>query len=63
MPEFKITDPLSRAFLQNRIQGFLPRIKKMTKTKSPKPVFTLDELAADLERTLAEFKDRAARSV
>lgn len=55
---FKMTDPLARAFLQNRIDGFSPRIKKLKATKTKPYTFTLEELAADLRRTLKEFEDR-----
>lgn len=53
-----MTDPLARAFLQNRIDAFKPRIKKMKKTKTGGYVWELQELANDMRRTLKEFEER-----
>ncbi len=55
------TEPLTRAWLENRIQAFVPRIKKAKKTKAAPYEHTLDFLVLDLERTLTELKDRVGK--
>lgn len=48
----------ARAWLKVRIDGFLPRIKKLRKTKNKNYEHTLHELYLDLRDTLEEFKRR-----
>lgn len=58
MPEFKLTDPLVRAWLKNRVEAFVPRVKKLKATKAKPYTWSLRELAADMQRTLDELNDR-----
>lgn len=54
----RYTENLTRSILKNRIESFLPRITRLKKTKAAPHAFSLQELAADLERTLVDIKDR-----
>lgn len=52
------TEAQTRAWLEIRAQSFTPRIKRVKKTKAAPYVFTLEEIAADMTRTLEELKVR-----
>lgn len=54
------TEALIRAWLRVRIEAFLPRIKKLKPTRAQPYTFTLEELAADMRRTLMELEGRIA---
>lgn len=52
------TEAQTRAWLTVRAEAFVPRIKRIKKTKAEPYTFTLEELAVDMARTLEEFKVR-----
>lgn len=52
------TEPLIRAWLKNRAEAFVPRIKKTKPTKAAPYTFTLEQLADDMRRTLDELEER-----
>lgn len=59
-PRNTCTEPWIRSWLENRVQAFVPRVKKTKPTKVAAYTFTLEELIADIERTLTELKERTA---
>lgn len=55
------TEALIRSWLHNRIEVFMPRIKKLKPTKAAPYTFTLEELTTDMQRTLNELQDRIGK--
>lgn len=52
------SEALVRAWLLNRANGFVPRIKKLKPTKSKPYTFSLEQLSEDMRRTLIELNER-----
>lgn len=52
------TQKFIRSWLFVRMEAFAPRIKKVRDTLAKPYTFELEELAADLRRTLNELEDR-----